>query len=195
MDFVHFCFGRFGVGNRSARLLSSKTTTCSYWAADFASFRRVVPTKPLVSSLLYRPVDASGIPSERSEHDFWTADFSQPDGYGIGAEAWLQNRKPYNEHHHNTPRTAADRQRLRMPHRALLDHAARAKSYVSNIFLASYVNSTNPAWAAEASAFVAWRDAVWTHAYGELDKVMNGQRSQPTIAEFITELPEIIWPE
>ena len=37
----------------------------------------------------YRIVNASDIPTDRSERDFWTADFSTPDGHGIGAEAWF----------------------------------------------------------------------------------------------------------
>lgn len=38
---------------------------------------------------------------------------------------------------------------------------ARALGYNSAAHCASYVNSTVPAWATEATAFVAWRDAVW----------------------------------
>lgn len=30
----------------------------------------------------YRVVSAEDIPSDRSERDLWTADFSEPDGYG-----------------------------------------------------------------------------------------------------------------
>src|SRR5690349_16849961 len=45
---------------------------------------------------------------------------------------------------------------------AHIDATARQRSYDSGITCASYVNSTNPAWAAEASAFTAWRDDVWT---------------------------------
>ncbi|AZO81574.1 hypothetical protein B5U98_29405 [Bosea sp. Tri-39] len=75
-----------------------------------------------------------------------------------------------------------------------VDAAAQARSYDSGITCSSYVNSTNPGWAAEAEAFVAWRDAVWTYAYGELAKVEGGQRPQPSVAEIIDELPSISWP-
>jgi len=51
-----------------------------------------------------------------------------------------------------------------------------------------------PQWAAEAAAFAAWRDAVWTYAYAELAKVQAGQRAQPTVTDLIAELPAIIWP-
>jgi hypothetical protein len=37
----------------------------------------------------YLIVDASEIPEDRTFRDAWTADFSNPDGYGIGFEAWL----------------------------------------------------------------------------------------------------------
>lgn len=76
-----------------------------------------------------------------------------------------------------------------------VDTVATSRRYDSAVSLASYVASNNPAWAAEAQAFVAWRDAVWVYAYAEMDKVLNGQRDQPGIGEFIAELPAIDWPE
>ncbi len=77
---------------------------------------------------------------------------------------------------------------------AHVDEAARGRSYDSGNSLASYVASTNAGWAAEAQAFVAWRDAVWLYAYAELDKVMNGARAVPAVEAFIGELPVIEWP-
>ena len=59
----------------------------------------------------------------------------------------------------------------------------------------SYINSTKPAWKAEAEAFVAWRDDVWEVAFAELAKVMAGERDQPSIEALIAELPKIAWPE
>ncbi len=76
-----------------------------------------------------------------------------------------------------------------------VDATAQKRSYDSGLTCSSYVASTNPTWAAEAAAFVAWRDAVWGHAYAELAKVEGGQRSQPTIDAFLSELPAMIWPE
>ncbi len=58
----------------------------------------------------------------------------------------------------------------------------------------SYVNSTNVTWAAEAVAFVAWRDAVWVYAFAELAKVESGERPRPSVAEIVSELPPIAWP-
>ena len=77
---------------------------------------------------------------------------------------------------------------------AHIDATARQKKYENGFACSTYVNSTNPGWAAEAQAFVSWRDDVWVYAYGELDKVSQGLRRQPTIEEFLTELPAINWP-
>ena len=75
-----------------------------------------------------------------------------------------------------------------------IDATAKARGYNGPATLASYVASTIPAWAAEAQAFVAWRDAVWIYAYGELAKVQAGQRTQPTVDEIVSELVPIVWP-
>lgn len=74
------------------------------------------------------------------------------------------------------------------------DAVARSRQYSDADRLASYVNSTNPAWAAEATAFVAWRDAAWGYAYAQMAAVQAGQRSQPSVAELVDELPVISWP-
>lgn len=78
---------------------------------------------------------------------------------------------------------------------ATVDAAAKTKLFRDGVTLASYTASTNPQWAAEAVAFVAWRDQIWAYSYTELAKVQAGQRDQPTVEEFLTELPDIIWPE
>ncbi|TPM39391.1 hypothetical protein FJ951_27175 [Mesorhizobium sp. B2-2-3] len=77
---------------------------------------------------------------------------------------------------------------------SLVDQTARSRSYADGNALAGYVASTVPAWSAEATAFVAWRDAVWVYAYGELDKVKAGEREVPTVEAFLAELPVIAWP-
>ena len=75
-----------------------------------------------------------------------------------------------------------------------VDATARARGYSDGYGLASYLASQVPQWAAEAIAFVAWRDAVWLYAYQELSKVQAGQRAQPAVTELIGELPAITWP-
>jgi len=81
--------------------------------------------------------------------------------------------------------------------RAHVDATAQARNYDNAVSCASYVNSTNPQWAAEAQAFVAWRDAVWAYVFAELAEVENGQRPQPAIEEFVGELTAAVpmeWP-
>jgi hypothetical protein len=76
----------------------------------------------------------------------------------------------------------------------LVDSTAREKQFRDGVTLASYTASTKPKWAAEAQAFVAWRDNVWFYAYGELAKVQGGQRPQPTVEQFLGEIAPIAWP-
>ncbi|MRG64574.1 hypothetical protein GH789_04650 [Rhizobium pusense] len=76
----------------------------------------------------------------------------------------------------------------------LVDDTAREKQFRDGVTLASYTASTRPKWAAEAQAFVSWRDNVWFYAYGELAKVQAGQRPQPTVDQFLAEIAPIAWP-
>ncbi|CDI08741.1 hypothetical protein [Agrobacterium pusense] len=76
----------------------------------------------------------------------------------------------------------------------LVDETAREKQFRDGVTLASYIGSTIPRWAAEAMAFVAWRDNVWRYSYGELAKVQAGQRAQPTVEKFLDEIAPIAWP-
>lgn len=75
-----------------------------------------------------------------------------------------------------------------------VDQTAQERDYADGAALAGYVASTVEPWAGEASAFVAWRDAVWLYAFTELSKVQNGERAVPSVTEFIDELPAIEWP-
>jgi hypothetical protein len=76
----------------------------------------------------------------------------------------------------------------------LVDSTAREKQFRDGVTLASYTASTKPKWAAEAQAFVAWRDNVWFYAYGQLAKVQAGERPQPTVEQFLAEIAPIAWP-
>ena len=76
----------------------------------------------------------------------------------------------------------------------LVDNTARERQFRDGVTIASYTASTKPKWAAEAQAFVAWRDNVWSYAYGELVKVQAGQREQPTVEQFLDEIARIAWP-
>ncbi|KAA3504351.1 hypothetical protein DXM27_03685 [Rhizobium rhizogenes] len=77
----------------------------------------------------------------------------------------------------------------------LVDSTARERQFRDGVTLASYTTSTKPKWAAEAQAFVAWRDNVWFYAYGELAKVQAGERPQPTVPQFLSEIAPIAWPD
>lgn len=77
---------------------------------------------------------------------------------------------------------------------AHIDAMAASKAYNDAVTLAGYVASTNALWAAEAAAFLGWRDAVWAYAYGELAKVQDGSRAQPSVQALVAELPDIAWP-
>lgn len=90
------------------------------------------------------------------------------------------------------PPTQGDFERAIQAH---VDAAARSRNYADGNSLASYVNSTVATWAAEATTFVAWRDAVWVYSYAELAKALNQLRPVPAVADFIEELPAISWPE
>lgn len=48
-----------------------------------------VARKDVPAGVPYLIVDAANVPADRSQRNLWTADFSNPDGYGIGAEAWF----------------------------------------------------------------------------------------------------------
>ena len=45
----------------------------------------------------YLIVEDDVIPSDRSFRNAWEADFSNPDGYGIGADAWFAANAPAEE--------------------------------------------------------------------------------------------------
>nr|WP_321482620.1 hypothetical protein [uncultured Cohaesibacter sp.] len=78
---------------------------------------------------------------------------------------------------------------------ALLEKTALSRRYEQGATaFATYVNSKDTEWVAEAQAFVAWRDTVWRYAYQQLDAVLAGEREQPTIEELLAELPEPNWP-
>lgn len=71
--------------------------------------------------------------------------------------------------------------------RAHVDTIASLRQYDGGTSLASYIGSTNPKWAAEAAAFVAWRDTVWSIAHGAIS-------AATPLDELIASLPEIVWP-
>lgn len=77
---------------------------------------------------------------------------------------------------------------------SLVDEAARSMQFNDGVTMASYAASTVGPWAAQAQAFIAWRDNVWQYAYSELAKVQTKKRKQPSVQDFLQELPAIVWP-
>lgn len=76
----------------------------------------------------------------------------------------------------------------------LVDRTARDKQFRDGVTLASYTASTKPKWAAEAQAFVAWRDNVWSYSYHQLEQVQSGAIPQPSVEEFLQQIARIAWP-
>lgn len=75
-----------------------------------------------------------------------------------------------------------------------IDSVAQEKDFGDGFACASYSSSTNELWQAQALAFISWRDAVWVYSYTEFAKMENSEREVPTIEEFLTELPAMVWP-
>ncbi|MFT2213069.1 hypothetical protein ACLJYM_14395 [Rhizobium giardinii] len=75
-----------------------------------------------------------------------------------------------------------------------LEAKAYERNYDSIQSAISYRDDPNEQFAAEAAALFTWRSAVWTYATAELEKVTAGERTQPTVAELIAELPAFVWP-
>jgi hypothetical protein len=48
-----------------------------------------VARKDVPAGVAYKIVDVADIPEDRAFRNAWEADFSNPDGVGIGADAWF----------------------------------------------------------------------------------------------------------
>jgi len=48
-----------------------------------------VARKDVPAGVPYRIIDGADIPADRTFRAAWYSDFSEPDGHGIGAEAWF----------------------------------------------------------------------------------------------------------
>ena len=48
-----------------------------------------VARKDVPAGVPYKIIDTVDVPSDRTFRDAWEADITEPDGYGIGADAWF----------------------------------------------------------------------------------------------------------
>ncbi len=48
-----------------------------------------IARKDVPAGVPYLIVDNADLPEDRTYLDAWTADFSEPDGHGIGPDAWF----------------------------------------------------------------------------------------------------------
>lgn len=74
-----------------------------------------------------------------------------------------------------------------------MDSVAKEKGYDNILSACTYATSTNPTFAAEGQACVAWRDEVWAYCYQVLADVQAGNRTVPTKEQLISELPIKPW--
>jgi len=75
-----------------------------------------------------------------------------------------------------------------------IDSVAKEKRYDSAASCATYIHSEVAQWKSEATAFIAWRDAVYTYFIEQEALMEQGQRPIPTFDAFKAELPAMIWP-
>ena len=76
-----------------------------------------------------------------------------------------------------------------------LDTFARTRNYDNILSAATYATSAVPKFQAEGQYAVEARDATWAMCYGILADVQGGQRTMPSQAELIAELPALVWPK
>lgn len=74
-----------------------------------------------------------------------------------------------------------------------MDEAVKVRGYDNIASACSYGLSTVEKFRNEATACIAWRDAVWSYCYAQLELFENGERTVPSIEELIDELPALDW--
>ena len=72
-----------------------------------------------------------------------------------------------------------------------LDGRAKAQGYDNIINATVRAGITGSRNQAEGMKFGMWMDDVWDYYHNELEKVDQGLRPEPTVEEFLAELPEL----
>lgn len=78
---------------------------------------------------------------------------------------------------------------------SFVDSQAQARGYDSGVSCASYANSSNSTWSAEAIVFIAWRDSVYAYAHEYERHVLDGSKTDYSVLDFESGVPQISWPE
>lgn len=110
---------------------------------------------------------------------------------------YQNNDAPTNEQFHAAAAASLKQKQMKEYSRALqnhIDNVAREKDYENGFTCATYVNSSNPQWQAEAQTFVTWRDLCWEYALDIYEQVENELIQPPALEDFIANLPAIDWP-
>lgn len=89
------------------------------------------------------------------------------------------------------PAIETEQRRLALLVQSHLDAAAQLRGFDTVFTACTYIDDPNPQFAADAAALKAWRSAVWTACYAIQAAVLAGQRTAPTDAELLAELPEL----
>lgn len=77
-----------------------------------------------------------------------------------------------------------------------MDQTAQAAGYDDIKAAVTYADEPAvPRFQAEGQAFRAWRSRCWAYGYEQLAKVKAGDRPQPTIEQFLEELPLLDLPQ
>lgn len=127
--------------------------------------------EPSAQALNAYPEGTVEVPLRLGPHHEWT-----------GVE-WVNSGPP--------PPTLDDYRRAVDAH---VEAVATARGYNNAATLASYVTSTVTAWAAEAAAFIPWRDSVWVATFDRLAAVEGGAEPPASPAALVAELPAPPWP-
>jgi len=77
---------------------------------------------------------------------------------------------------------------------AHLDAVAQSRQYDNRLTIVAYASSTNAQWAAEAQAFIAWRDAALSYMFDRLAEV-NAGGTAPSVDDFVASIANIEWPD